>query len=157
MHAALDTATAAALVQAESASHLAGGFIKAVPSTEHDLEPLVRELCELQHQLKIPQKDEFPRNLLLPLVNIIRACSDICKRVGDILNGCRDDGAPATCWALVGASSEIQQLQAVLDHGRRTIQVVIAASNLSVRTHETLMNVDCLADLRKGRKPECLG
>ncbi|CAN8104466.1 unnamed protein product [Discula destructiva] len=126
-HGALHTATAAALVQADSTRYLASNFTQIAPSAHQDLEPVVAELCDLQQQLQLIHGGEIPAPLQTPLADVIDGCAGICRRIGDILDGCGDDTSPETWWALVGASTEVQQLQLVLGHGRRTIQVVVGA------------------------------
>lgn len=128
MRGALHPATASALAQADVTVYLAGNFTKAVPSSQYDLRPVLRELYELGHQLQQVRESEIPENLRSSIEDVITGCSDVCKRIGDILKGCEDDKAPETCWALVGASAEIQQLQHMLEIGRRTVQVANRAS-----------------------------
>lgn len=134
MDGALLTATATVLVEVDLATYLADKCINAVPSAQRDLVLVRVELRNFHYRLRQLQDDAIPRALQPTFIDVIVACSGICKRIGDILAGCGEDADPTKCWALVSASIEIPQLRMVLVQARRAMDIVEKALSLSVLT-----------------------
>lgn len=135
MDGALLRATAALVAKVDLTTYLANQCVNAIPFAQLDLGQLLCELRSLHDRLQQLQSDAIPPALQASSLNVIDGCSEICKRVGDILAGCGVDGGPLKSWALVNARTEIRKLKPALEQGRRTMDIVDKALDPSVRAY----------------------